>query len=217
MAKTRGGNLPRWTDDEVATLKRHYRGHGPDWEGWETELPGRNRNAIYCMAMRQGLKTDVQPNTDAYTDKEREIVARFYPKHGPSWEGWANLLPGRNTRSITKAASRLGIHPQRAMWTEAEDAKLQAHYPEHGPRWDGWPDILPGRDENAISRRASRLGIRKRPKARPCVSRSGSAGKWSREQDEYLLHQLAAIARRTGHNAYEVVERMNELQGRACK
>ena len=58
---------------------------------------------------------------------------------------------------------------------------------------------------------AKKLGVRKLRSGEQGESLATS-GKWTREQDVYLLHQLAAIARRTGHNAYEVVERANEMQ-----
>lgn len=69
------------------------------------------------------------------------------------------------------------------------------------------------RTYKSISLRARKLGVRKLRRGEQ-GEQLATSGKWTREQDAYLLYQLAAIARRTGHNAYEVVERANEMQGK---
>lgn len=43
-----------------------------------------------------------------WTAAEDAILAREYPKHGPSWEGWGYVLPGRTKYSIRKRARKLG-------------------------------------------------------------------------------------------------------------
>ena len=36
-------------------------------------------------------------------------LAGLYPTHPPSWEGWAEALPGRTRHSIVSHAARLGL------------------------------------------------------------------------------------------------------------
>lgn len=208
-----GLKAPRWTDDEAKTLARHYPEHGPDWDGWADLLPGRNSNAIRSMAARHGLKSD-EVRDLTYTDREVKALRKLYPLHGAAWDGWSNVLPGRTRGSISSMAIKLGLRAPSSRWTTSDDAVVELYYPTRGEHWGGWAKVLPLRTYKSISLRARKLGVKKlRMGGR--AERLGSAGKWTREQDVYLLHQLAAIARRTGHNAYEVVERANEMQGKA--
>lgn len=202
--------LPRWTDEEFKTLARHYREHGPDWDGWADLLPGRNSNAIRSMAARHGLKSD-EVRDLKYTDEETMAIRKLYPLHGAAWDGWADVLPGRTQNSISSMAIKLGLRAPSSRWTTSDDAVVELYYPTCGEHWAGWSEVLPQRTYKSIGLRARKLGVRKLRMGEQ-AERLGSAGKWTREQDVYLLHQLAAIARRTGHNAYEVVERANEMQ-----
>ena len=207
-----GLKAPRWTDDEFETLARHYKEHGPDWDGWADLLPGRNSNAIRSMAARHGLESD-EVRDLKYTKEETRALRKHYPLHGAAWDGWADVLPGRTQGSISSMAIKLGLRAPSSRWTTSDDAVVELYYPTRGEHWSGWAEVLPSRTYKSISLRARRLGVRKLRMGER-AERLGSAGKWTREQDAYLLHQLAAIARRTGHNAYEVVERANEMQGK---
>ena len=205
-----GLRAPRWTDDEVKTLARHYREHGPDWDGWADLLPGRNSNAIRSMAARHGLESNAIRDL-RYTDDETRALRMLYPLHGAAWEGWADVLPGRTQGSISSMAIKLGLRAPGSRWTTSDDAVVELYYSTRGEHWGGWAEVLPSRTYKSISLRARRLGVKKLRMGEQGESLATS-GKWTREQDVYLLHQLAAIARRTGHNAYEVVERANEMQ-----
>lgn len=44
-----------------------------------------------------------------WTDSEDELIRSAYPEHGPTWDGWAELLPNRSRRAIGLRASRLGV------------------------------------------------------------------------------------------------------------
>lgn len=215
MANPSINSLPRWTADEAKTLARHYPEHGPNWDGWAELLPGRNSNAIRSMAARHGLKSD-EVRDLKYTDEEAKTLRSLYPLHGSVWDGWAEALPGRTQGSISSMAIKLGLKAPSSRWTTSDDAVVELYYPTRGERWGGWAEVLPQRTYKSIGLRAKKLGVRKLRRGERGESLAG-AGKWTREQDEYLLHQLAAIARRTGHNAFEVVERANELQGKESR
>lgn len=201
---------PRWTDDEFKALAQHYREHGPDWDGWADLLPGRSSNAIRRMAARHGLESD-EVRDLRYTDGEVMAIKKHYPLHGSAWDGWADVLPGRTQGSISSMAIKLCLRAPSSRWTTSDDAVVKLYYPTRGEHWEGWAEVLPHRTYKSISLRARKLGVKKLRMGERGES-FATSGKWTREQDVYLLHQLAAIARRTGHNAYEVVERANEMQ-----
>lgn len=46
----------QWTDEEVETLTRNYRAHGPSWDEWGSILPDRTYRAIRLKAHSLGLK-----------------------------------------------------------------------------------------------------------------------------------------------------------------
>ena len=215
MTRTKGARSPRWTDDELATLEHHYPEHGPNWDGWSNLLPGRTQRAIANKAAKLSVTADTPRGPfGKYTPRELEIIRRYYPLHGPDWDGWSNLLPGRGKRGIASKAAEIGALYSGGRWTANEDAAVVANYPTRGKEWPGWDEVLPGRSYSAISQRARSFGIRKVRIGMPATQARAGTGKWTREQADYLLFQLAAIARRTGHNAYEVVEMMNRMQGK---
>lgn len=44
-----------------------------------------------------------------WTDLQDDILFDCYPKFGPSWKGWAEVLPGRTKKAIGERARRLGL------------------------------------------------------------------------------------------------------------
>lgn len=59
-----------------------------------------------------------------WTTRQDELLERYYPEHGPSWDGWERLLPGRTCRAIAKQASKIGVrclYRGPKSWTKAED------------------------------------------------------------------------------------------------
>lgn len=59
-----------------------------------------------------------------WTTRELELLETHYPEHGPSWERWAELLPGRTTKAIALKAHVMGIRCRYRgprSWTKAED------------------------------------------------------------------------------------------------
>lgn len=47
---------------------------------------------------------------EKYTDADVALLRRYYPEHGPNWDGWHELLPGRSAQGIGHAARKRGIH-----------------------------------------------------------------------------------------------------------
>lgn len=62
-----------WSDDEFAILKAHWEGHGKDWIGWESLLPGRTPRAIQTKANRLGMvEPDGKPKKKQRQPKRKE-------------------------------------------------------------------------------------------------------------------------------------------------
>lgn len=51
----------KWTYEELAILRAHYRHEGFAWDGWESLLPGRTQEAIRRQATKQGLTGNNPP------------------------------------------------------------------------------------------------------------------------------------------------------------
>lgn len=223
---------PLWTEEETRLLKELYPKHGGTWEGWAEALPGRTLRAIYRRAYQLGVSCDGTRNqTGAYprwTPEEIEILKEHYPMRGESWEGWADLLPGRNQRSIGQKAHTIGItyvgpHKGKGrMWTQAEDEAVRTYYPAHGKDWIGWTQHLPGRSAHAISDRANDLCVRrdfdaKRAHSAETLSKRGyvvvnqHTGMWDAAQLKQLELLVRACPEVTGHTAYESAHMMLQL------
>ena len=110
----------------------------------------------------------------SWTPEEDEAVRMHYPLHGPNWDGWAALLPGRTPKAVTQRASVLGVpvlpeirslmsskanSKRVGTWTDEELAAIREHYPAHGPSWDGWAEVLPRRSNGAIKGKAKELRL----------------------------------------------------------
>ena len=50
---------------------------------------------------------------DPWTRAELDALRRLYPSHGPRWEGWARLLPGRTPDAMAAMAHKLGCPRRR--------------------------------------------------------------------------------------------------------
>ena len=53
----------------------------------------------------------VAPNS--WSEEEDAALKTFYPRHGASWNGWAEVLPGRTEKAISGRAGRLGVIKER--------------------------------------------------------------------------------------------------------
>ena len=160
--------LRRWDEGEDDVLRVLWPAHGPSWAGWdEGAIPGRTAKAAKQRAARLGLSY----SSPKWGSDEVDAVRRFYPTHGPDWDGWDELVPNRTHHAIQMCASRIGVRVGKDSpsarglpWRVEELRALVRLYPEHGGAWDGWRKALPGRSRNAIASMAKALGVRK---ARP--------------------------------------------------
>lgn len=50
---------------------------------------------------------------EPWSDAQDRAIETYYPTHGPSWEGWSELLPTRTKRAIQARANRLGVTDRR--------------------------------------------------------------------------------------------------------
>lgn len=69
-------------------------------------------------------------NGNPWTEREDAILKKFLPYHGPGWEGWKELLPGRSRYAISARKASLGIAGPRSraksheVWTEVQKRAL---------------------------------------------------------------------------------------------
>lgn len=114
----------------------------------------------------------------AWTEREDAYLREHFTKRGPSWEGWATLLPGRTMWSIAKRAKSLGIPGPRG-----------GNRPRRG--WD---------------RPGPKARVAPRPAAVPRleVALPAEAGEWDDDQLEWL-HEAMGLLADTGHSLGECV------------
>ncbi len=94
----------KWTAEEVAVLKEHYRKHGAFWEEWDRLLPNRTRNAINKKASALGIAHE------RYWTPEEDAVLRMHYENKPgSWKGWRELLPHKTRKQQKDRAQQLGL------------------------------------------------------------------------------------------------------------
>ena len=96
-----------WTTEEVQALRDYYPVYGPQWDGWRELLPNREGTSLRCKAHKLGISSPRKRMP--WTDAEREIIGEYFPAHGPSWCGWAVVLPERSVRAIGCEALRMGV------------------------------------------------------------------------------------------------------------
>lgn len=206
MAETK---LRRWDEGEDDVLRVLWPAHGPSWVGWdEGAIPGRTAKAARQRAQRLGLTY----SSPRWGSREVEAVRKYYPLHGPDWDGWDELIPDRTRHAIQMCASRIGVKAgpdapsaKGLPWSDAELEALARLYPEHGGAWDGWRKAIPGRSRNAIVSMAKAVGIHK---ARPAEKAAAMAPEIVAEAG-----RLYALGASTG----EVVRRTASMIGVSAK
>ena len=69
-----------------------------------------------------------------WTYAEDRMVRDNYPRHGPSWDGWADVLPHRTKAAIASRAGMLGVTKGPAMVATDDDilSAIAAHWDERG-------------------------------------------------------------------------------------
>lgn len=105
---TRMSGNRHWTDQELEILVTHWERKGSAWEGWAHLLPGRTETAIRAKIKHLCSESKGQ-GTQSWTSEELRRLRVNYPLHGPSWEGWAKVLPGRTPAIIAAKARYLRI------------------------------------------------------------------------------------------------------------
>ena len=45
----------------------------------------------------------------AWKRAEEDLLREYYPEYGPSWDGWAEVLPNRTKGAISSRATFIGI------------------------------------------------------------------------------------------------------------
>lgn len=80
-------------------------------------------------------------------EDEDNAVMTFYPKHGPMWDGWDEVLPNRTKRAIQVRAQRIGAAPVRTRVGKGTNRKNRQKQLE--PR----PFRMPDPNERYILRR----------------------------------------------------------------
>ena len=89
-----------------------------------------------------------------WTAPEVRALKDGWEGHGPYWDGWAELLPGRTGASVAAMARMLGLPRDRRgeRYTEAEDAAILRHVLAA-------PEEV-GRSPSSVAARVSTLGAR---------------------------------------------------------
>ena len=64
----------KWTEEELATLRKYYPEHGPSWFRWRELLPGRTRDAIQLRASKDGCLQRKAGRSWRWTDLEDRLV-----------------------------------------------------------------------------------------------------------------------------------------------
>lgn len=54
-------------------------------------------------------------------------MARLYPKHGSSWEGWKDFLPEKTPKAILNRAIRMGLRRRKKSQVKRETAAVSAN------------------------------------------------------------------------------------------
>lgn len=68
---------PRWTEEEVETLRKWYRSHrSASWGGWAKRLPGRSPAAIQRKAVELGLTKRKRSGSRPWSDEDSAVVLR---------------------------------------------------------------------------------------------------------------------------------------------
>lgn len=140
-----------------------------------------------------------------WTEEEIAALREHYPSHGPRWEGWSELLPGRSYSSIASRASVLGAvtrHLSPGRWSAREDERL-VELARSGATARECSDALPGRSLSSVYKRLELLGL-------------GNAA-WTEGEDEGLAALVEAVARRLGRTPEQVAGRALTLARRRCR
>lgn len=151
-----------------------------------------------------------------WTVAEDDVLMQHRDR-GPSWEGYAQLLPSRSYNAIMARRKELGIAKARPgrlggaqpkPWTPDEDRIILENL-LRGPNWTGYATLLPDRSVSAIKKRRERLAREELPRAQRAAE--ANPAKWTPEDDEALVRLALRMTRQCGHPIGECAVRLAEL------
>ena len=64
---------------------------------------------IASVTARIGMTTRNEMARKPWGEFEELALIEFYPRHGPSWFGWSEVLPSRTKDSISCKAGKIGL------------------------------------------------------------------------------------------------------------
>lgn len=97
----------KWTEEELATLKRVYQ--IATWPGIHNALPGRARKAISKKAEEIGVRRRCRP-VIAWKVTEEARLREAYPE--APWTKLLEMFPGHSQTAIKRKAGYLGVKRQ---------------------------------------------------------------------------------------------------------
>lgn len=62
-----------------------------------------------------------RPRCKPWGEFEELSLKEFYPRHGPYWDGWGEVLPGRTSSAISSRAQKLGLHAPKVERREPDE------------------------------------------------------------------------------------------------
>ena len=142
-----------WTEDEKEVIRTHY-ASGAGIKQVCALLPGRNRNAVFAMAIKMGISS-----ARGWSEHEIAVLTRHYPSMGTQV---AQKLPGRTEAAIKLKAGALKLtyhskadnaaHQQR--WNDHERQLLQRHQDLSLPEL---MRLFPGRSQQSVQKARERM------------------------------------------------------------
>ena len=75
-----------------------------------------------------------------WTKAEDELLRQNLPKHGPSWEGWSRVLPGRTKSAIMARKKKLKVTGPRAGGSYGKARKAGDDAEAASPASSPWTD-----------------------------------------------------------------------------
>lgn len=149
MQKNRAS--PRWTSEEDALLKRHYRSKGLAY--CVQRIPNHSQAAIIVHAGLLGLSKKRPKPRSQWTGDEEDVLLKYYVDGGTA--ACMEFLPGRTRNAVAHRARKLGLQTK-VGWTEDERDILRQYYPEEGRECS---KRLPDKSEGSIYVQAAKLGL----------------------------------------------------------
>lgn len=120
-----------------------------------------------------------------WTESEDSAVRAYYADHGPRWDGWAEVLPGRSARAISARAQRLGVAEVRTRVTDESTGRKESPDPLGRHHYANFSaPLTPDPEERFVMGRmgsgATPSEIDRERKWRPGTAKSVLTHRWAR-------------------------------------